>query len=113
MDSLRQFLLPHWFGVLLLIAGLVQGLLLLLGWQRRKVWSLPLFLVGSGCALAGLGGLLLPWDTALWVAGLALFALFVMLLVVIVTGNWSAPAGYAVGALTLFGLGGVCITGIS
>src|SRR6267378_5625516 len=65
-----------------------------------------LLLSGSAFALLGFGGLALRLDWALWLAGTMLTILFVMVLVVITTGSWSARLGYSVGALLLIGLGG-------
>jgi uncharacterized membrane protein len=108
MNGLRDYLTGHWFSLLLLAVALALGAALLLVRRRRNAWSLPLMLLGSAFALLGIGGLVLPFDIALWIGAIALSALFVMLLIVITTGAWWAPLGFGVGALLLFGLGGVC-----
>src|SRR5262249_32768573 len=71
----------------------------------QKTWPLTLLLPAAAFALAGVGGLALPVEWGLWMAGIALTALFILLLIVIVTGNWWPEAGYTAGALTLLGLG--------
>jgi uncharacterized membrane protein len=106
MERLSHFLGANWFGLVLLAVGAVLGALLLTGHARRKTWSLPLLLTGAAFALLGLGGLVLPVEVGLWLGGAALAVLFGMLLVVIITGQWWAPLGYAVGALALLGIGG-------
>src|SRR5262245_41647954 len=106
MERLSHLLGVHWFGVLLVAVGLVLGGFLLATWLRRKTWSLPLLLTGAAALLVGLGTLTLPTEIGLWVGGAAFVALFGMLLVLIITGNWSAHAGYASGAVLLLGVGG-------
>jgi uncharacterized membrane protein len=103
-----DLLAGHWLSMLLLVIALVLGTLLLIARRRSADWSLPLLLSGSAFALLAAGGLALSLDWALWLAGAMLAILFVMLLVVITTGSWSAPLGYATGGLLLLGIGGAC-----
>ncbi|MBV9123271.1 MAG: hypothetical protein JO112_07940, partial [Planctomycetes bacterium] len=123
MDLLLQFLIHHSFGLLLLAAALVLGLVLLLRLRRGR-WSLALLLLSTSCTLMGLGGLAGPGWVALhfpgnwslwagWLVGSALAALFVMLVVVVLTGHWSARLGFTMGGLLLFGLGGLCEQAVS
>jgi len=65
-------------------------------------------LTGAAFALAGVGGLALPYEAALWLGVAALAALVVMLIAVITSGWWWAPLGYTVGALLLLSAGGLC-----
>ncbi len=118
MDRLRDFLGTHWFSSLLIGFALVLGMLL---WRRRQRggWSLPLLLAGGALALVGLGGLatagegaLVPFAVAFWLGAAAALLLFAAFLVTVVTGRWWAPLGYTLGALLLFGLGGVCAPAI-
>src|SRR6266478_1996333 len=106
MNRPLEFFAEHWFSVLLLAIALLLAASLLNVWRRRREWSLTLLLSGSAFALLGFGGLALRLDWALWLAGAMLTILFVMVLVVITTGSWSARLGYIVGALLLVGLGG-------
>lgn len=106
MLGILDFLTEHWFSVLLLAIALLWGLALLNVRRRRREWSLPLLLSGSAFALLGLGGLVLPVAWGVWSSAVLLAILFIMLLVVITTGSWSAALGYSVGGLLLFGLGG-------
>src|SRR5712692_4221507 len=106
MNRPLDFLVEHWFSVLLLVIAFVLGVALLDAWRRRREWSLPLLLLGSAFALLSAGGLALPVDWALWLAGTTLAILFVMVFIVITTGSWSALLGYCVGSLLLVGLGG-------
>ena len=106
MQGALNFLTEQWFSVLLLAIALVFGVLLLSGRRRHREWSLPLLLLSSTFALLGVGGLALPVGWALWLAAAMLAILFIMLLVVITTGTWSAALGYSVAALLLLGLGG-------
>ena len=106
MDGPLSFSVEHWFSLLFLAIALVLGACLILVRLRRREWSLLLLLVGSGFALAGTGGLALPFAWGLWLTGAMLALLVAMLLIVILSGGWSARLGYAVGALLLLGLGG-------
>jgi uncharacterized membrane protein len=106
MHGILDVLAEHWFSFLLLAIAVVLGVSLLNVWRRRGEWSLLLLLTGSAVALLSVGGLALPATWGVWLAGAALALLFVMLLLVIITGSWSAPLGYAVGAVLLLGLGG-------
>src|SRR6266851_5638112 len=106
MHDALEFLAEYWFSVLLLASALVLGVSLLNFWRRRREWSLPLLLLASAFLLLSIGGLALPVVWALWLAGTMLGILFVMVLLVITTGSWSALAGYSVGGLLLLGLGG-------
>jgi uncharacterized membrane protein len=121
MNQTQEFLTAHWFSLVLLAGALALGGAVLVLRRRRKVWSMPLLLAGAAVALMGAGGLAsgfestvdiggwtfsLQWTLGLGLAALAVF--FGMLLVVIITGAWSAPLGYGVGALLIFGLGGTC-----
>jgi uncharacterized membrane protein len=101
-----DLLAEHGLSILLLATALVLGTSLLIVRRRRGAWSLPLLLLSSAFALVGAGGLALPFTWALWLAGAMLALLFVMLLLVITTGAWSAALGYGIGALLLLGLGG-------
>src|SRR3954469_789698 len=105
MSGPVNFLATHWFAALLLAVALVLGLFLLR--KRGTSAAFWLLLIGSAFALAGVGGLLVPEDWALWLTLGAAAALFVMLLVVVLTGRWWAPLGYGVGGLLLLGLGGL------
>ena len=105
MSGLVSFVATHWFAVLLLAVALVLGIFLLR--RRGTPAAFWLLLAGAALALAGLGGLVMLEDWALWLSIGTAAALFVMLLVVVVTGKWWAPLGYGVGGLLLLGLGGL------
>jgi uncharacterized membrane protein len=112
MSQALNFAAGYWLDlVLLLLAGVLGGWLLAVR-LRRRIWSLPLLLAGSGCALLGIGALALPFDWALWAGGLALAVLFGKLLTVITTEKWWAPLGYMAGAVLFLGLGGVCVPAV-
>ncbi|HEY1860882.1 MAG TPA: VWA domain-containing protein, partial [Gemmataceae bacterium] len=54
----------------------------------------------------GVGGLALPdWWWGLWLAAGAVFVFVVMFFVLVLSGKWWAPLGYAMGALLCLGLG--------
>src|SRR5947209_2656579 len=99
MPGALGFRRDHWVTVLLLATALVLGAALLHVWRRRREWSLALLMSASALALLGVGGLVLPAGWALWLAVAMLAFLFIMLLVVITTGAWSAILGYTVGGL--------------
>jgi uncharacterized membrane protein len=106
MNRFADFLTENWFSLVLMLVALVLGTWLLLLRYRWRTWSLPLLLSGSAVGLIGAGGLLLPVDWGLWIGAGMLAVLFVMLLVVITSGTWWAPLGYAVGAALLLAIGG-------
>src|SRR5436309_3236821 len=106
MPGALDFLSEHWFSVLLLASALILGAALLNVWRRRREWSRTLLLSASAFAFLGVGGLVLPAGWGLWLVVAMLVLLFIMLLVVITTGSWSAILGYTVGGLLLLGLGG-------
>jgi uncharacterized membrane protein len=108
MNPATEFFASHWLSVCLLVAALAVGGILLARLRRRQTRFLALLLLGSCLALAGLGGLIMPWEVALWVGAAVLAALTIMLFTVIATGAWLAPLGYAGGALFFLSLGGVC-----
>jgi uncharacterized membrane protein/Mg-chelatase subunit ChlD len=105
MDQTLLLLSRHGLGGLCLAVAAVLGGVLLIKRRRQTAWSIPLLVLGSAFALAGMGGLFLPHSWGWWVAGAALAILFVMLLVLVLTEHWWAPLGYAAGGLLLLGLG--------
>jgi uncharacterized membrane protein len=107
MNQALDFVVSYWFSLFLLAAALGLAGAALFLWQRRGAWSVPFLLGSAAFAIVGLGGLALPFDWGLWLGGAALAVLFVMLLVVITTGSWSAALGYSFGALWVLALGGV------
>jgi uncharacterized membrane protein len=108
MNQATEFLTGNWFSLVLLLLSLGTGGALLQVRRRRQSWSIGLLLLGATLGLMGLGGLSLPFEWALWVGGVSLAVLFGMLLVVIVSGSWSAVLGYILGGLLLLGVGGIC-----
>src|SRR5215831_9075259 len=99
MNRATEFLTANWFSLFLFVLALTSGAMLLFLRQRRRNWSLGLILLGSLLAAAAVGGLVLPFEWGLWLSAAVLGVLFIMLLVVIITGAWSAPVGYTAGAL--------------
>ena len=93
----------NWFSVLLLAGALVLAVQAAIR-SRHRFAS---FCWAGFIASFALGALLVPWDWALWaVAGFGA-AWFVMLLVLILTGGWSARAGFILGGAFLLAVGGV------
>src|SRR5438445_212745 len=103
-----EYLKENWFSLLLLAVAVSLGAALLIAYSRRGSWSLSLLLAGAAFAFLGLGGLVLPFDIALWSGAGAAAILFGMLLVVITTGSWWAPLGYVIGAALFLTIGGIC-----
>ncbi len=64
-----------------------------MGTTGSAPWSLPLLLTAASLFSLGLGGCFAE-DWGFWIAAMALAALALLLLNVIVTGAWYAPAGY-------------------
>src|SRR4051794_11151398 len=105
MARLLELLGVVWLPGLLFAAGLAAVAV----WFRRRSAGTPAWswlLVGSACALAGLGGLTLPSAVAFWLAVAATGLLFAKLVFLVVTGHWYAPLGFMYGGFVLFGLGG-------
>lgn len=103
---------PYWFSLLLVLIAVVMAVFYL---RARRA---PLLFLTIAVALIGAGGflptlllklklaedpLLLAW----WLGALALVTLFVMCLVVIVSGMWWAPLAYASSVIFLLAVGAV------
>jgi len=108
MGQVLDYLQVHSLAVTLLGLGALLGICLIVEQWRRKTWSATLLLSSASLGLLGLGGLLLGASSWVpWAASAAAACLFLMLAVVVLTGNWWAPLGYTVGAVLLLGLGGM------
>ncbi len=103
MKGPSVWLAENWFGLLLLAGAVALAIHAVVRSRHRFAaccWS------GFAASFA-LGALFLPWEWALWAtAGLGA-AWFVMLLFLILTGGWSARAGFVLGGAFLLALGGV------
>jgi len=107
MDNLRDFLIIHWFDGLLVVLALGFGFFFGQRWRRKQIRSKVLLLLAAAFGLCGLGGLIVPSPWALWGGAAALAGLFFAILVVLLTGYWSAILGYTLAAFLLLGLGGI------
>ncbi|HEV3204594.1 MAG TPA: VWA domain-containing protein [Gemmataceae bacterium] len=107
MDNLRDLLSIHWFDSLLVVLALVFGYLFVRRWQTKQSWSHHYLLAAGACGLFGLGGLVVPFPWALWVLIAALVGWFGAILVVLMTGHWSASLGYTLAALFLLSSGAI------
>src|SRR5215468_9695218 len=97
MNRVQDWLTTHWFAGALLGVTLLLGLVLLLVRRRRGSWSVPLLATGGRLGLLGIGGLflpLLPPPVGLWVLLAAVAFLVVMIVVLVVSGFWYAPAAW-------------------
>jgi uncharacterized membrane protein len=107
MNSVTAYLMSgHWLAAILLAFAVLLFVGLL--WQRQRTgqWSLSLLLAGSALFLLGAGGLgIVPAEYGLFGAAGVAGIFVVLLIVVILTGSWWAPLGYALGALLLGLLG--------
>src|SRR5262249_4390449 len=56
-------------------------------------------------ALLGIGGLLVPAEYGFWIIIAALAGLFLLLFVMVLIGQWSAPLAWIVAAVGVLGLG--------
>jgi uncharacterized membrane protein/Mg-chelatase subunit ChlD len=112
MDRLGPFLTHHWFAVVPGAVAIVLAVLILVQHLQRR-FSGATLLVGSALGLLSLGGLIVAPHLAWWIASGALAILFFMLLALLITGHWWAPAGYLVGAAALFALGGLSTESLS
>jgi uncharacterized membrane protein len=76
--------------------------------QRADALSLPWLVLAASLACFGIGGLALPEEWwGFWLGAAALAVLAGMLLVVVLSGKWWAPLGYAAAAVLLAGFGGM------
>src|SRR5262249_49946479 len=107
MDGLRYWLVTHGFALFLVGIAFVLGVIAWFRWMRRQIQPVLLLVVGCSLPLLGLGGRVRPSALAGVLAGVALAALFIALLVVVVTGRWSALLGFLLGGSILLGLGGL------
>lgn len=105
--SITDFLQRLWLPLLVLLVAAALGGCLLLLRRRHQRWSFSLVLGGAALVIIGVGGLgLVSAELVMWLAAGAAALLFLMVLVVFVTGQWWAPGGYLAGAVLLFGIGG-------
>lgn len=115
MDRLH-FSATYWLSAAFLVAALALAALLYRVWRRRGAVSIPLALPAGALALLGVGGLLPlllvrlglldnPRTWAWWLAAVAVGGLFVMLVVVVTSGRWSAHLAYALAGVALLGFG--------
>src|SRR5207245_8598196 len=81
MIQALEFVTSNWFSILLLAIGIGLAVALLVAYGRWRNLSLPLLVSAAVCALLALGGLILPFDIALWGGAAAAAILFGMLLV--------------------------------
>src|SRR4051794_30411755 len=110
MALVLEHLGDHWLALGFLLLGLVWWLApVVLG---RSFWWFPGVLGPVVLMLVATGGLIdielggyAWWElSALFSLG-AIFVLGLLFLLVLVTGQWWAPGGYALGALVLLGVG--------
>ncbi len=102
-----EFVQQYWLALALIALAAVLGARGLWTYQTRKHWSAPLLGFAASLAFAGLGGLTLSPDGAYWLTVAALGTLVTLFLIVVITGTWVATLGYIVGAVLLFGSGGL------
>ncbi|MBI3410498.1 MAG: VWA domain-containing protein, partial [Planctomycetes bacterium] len=112
MDPIANYLRHHWLAITCLAAALGMAGWLVARVARKGHWPVGLLLSTASLLLFGLGGLGLIEPEGLtidaagfWLTLAPLVILAVLLAVALSTGNWSAPAGYFLGAVFLFGLG--------
>lgn len=109
MDMVQIYVATHWFS-LLAVAGAVVSLIAAAALQFRRPGMLwPLFAVAAVLGLCGIGGLVLPFHWAIWVAAAAALGLFAKLLVLITSGEWLARLAVGVAAVFMLGLGGLAM----
>src|SRR5437870_12358762 len=104
MRGLSDLIGATWFAAGLLIGALVAGGGVLLLRRRRGTVSYPLLFLAAILGLLGIGGLAMPdpwWGLWLVVGVISVFS--VMLLVLVLSGSWWAPLGYALGSLLVPG----------
>src|SRR5438132_13900116 len=90
MDWLARELADHWLSCLLLALALALGAVSAGSRGRRGTWSLQLLLMASGLAILALGSFAIPSAWAWWLTSIPLSVLLAMLVIVLLTGRWSA-----------------------
>jgi uncharacterized membrane protein len=107
MNPVTNFLYGHWLAITCLLAAMCFGAAAFVRWRQHGVWRWTYYLPAAILASYGLGAFdFLP---AWWLGpaiALTAFGVFVgLLVVVILSGFWSAPLGYALTCIFFFGLG--------
>src|SRR5258707_15889019 len=103
MNGPSLWLAENWFSLIALAVAIGLATRAAIGPAHR----FALYCWAGFLAAFAVGGLLLPWDWALWAAAGLGAAWFIMLLLLILTGGWSARAGFALGGALLLALGGI------
>src|SRR4051812_49004694 len=108
MTPILDLLRATWPALGLGAVALVAGLLGLRRSSDNKPGAWKCYALGGVAASLALGQLIGP-TAGVWLFAVALAALLVKLVVVVASGNWYAPLGWALGALALLGLGGLTL----
>jgi uncharacterized membrane protein len=101
MEAASQFLAEHWFAATIFVLAVVG----LLRWLVRGRPGLPL--ASAALGLIALGAVLLPPAWSPQVGMVAAGVLFVMVLVLVVTGAWWAPLAWLAAVAILLAVGGM------
>jgi uncharacterized membrane protein len=102
-----EYVSEHWLALFCLVTALELGAAALIVYLRVGGWLWTCYLPAAILASYGIGALdFLPVGWLGAATAVAAFCVFAgMLALVILTGSWSAPLGYAVTCLLFFGLG--------
>jgi uncharacterized membrane protein len=99
------FVTGHWLAIACLVLAALCGVGLLWCWRRTRQWSLSWLISGATLLFLGAGGLsIVPEEFGMYAAIGSAAALIALLVLVITTGLWPAPLGYALGAILCLGL---------
>jgi uncharacterized membrane protein len=105
MNSAIDFLAGHWLQSALAALAAVALSAVSVVCLRQRRWPTSLVVLAGALALLALGGFAVLPEVGLWLCIAALAALFILLFVMILTGQWSPQLAWAVAAVGVLGVG--------
>ena len=107
MNPVTTFLLENWLAFTCLVAAVSLCAAAVVHHRHRGVWAWNYYLPAFALASYGVGAFaILPaWWVGLSLALLAVGVFIFLLVMVVLNGSWSAPAGYSLMSVFFFGLG--------
>jgi hypothetical protein len=109
MNPLLDYLARNWLALVVLLAGVLALLAVLVRRRQLQRRMTLAVLPGAALVIAAVGALILPQGWALWIALAGIVGVFIAVFLLLITGWWSRSAGWAVGAVSALGLGGLCL----
>src|SRR5262249_41479256 len=100
-------------SLFLLFVSLLLGIRAAVVWRRIGHPSNACATLAALLLCLCIGDLLFPPDWAFWLSVVSLAGIFVMVIVLIITGGWSAYFGCSLGVLLFLGIGGMVLSPLS